>query len=148
VQVCKEAVSSFPSMIAWADRDDIERSIVCAPEIRPFGLLHFYREPQHSLTSCLLAIYPPQMLYVCGQEIWQKPKTAENVLALQRLHTVLLELIRWVNSRARVVSASVFDETYSPPAELPEDHFWVQDDVAITIGWSGPKVNGWTGILI
>jgi hypothetical protein len=147
-QVCKDAVSSFPSMIAWADRRNTTRSIVCTSDINPFGLFHYCRESGQSLTTYRLVIYPQQMLYACGQEIWEQPKTAKNILALQHLHAVLLELTRWVNAHVRVVFASVFDETYSPLSDLSEDHFWVQADVAAAIGWSGRKIGDWTGILL
>ncbi len=148
LEALKNAISSFPGILPWQPRDKNQRSILLPRDesFRPVGLFHscIVRD---ALVSYRLVIYPPSMIYVCGLEIWQNPKTEANILALRELHCSLLELVRWINVRVPVLRASVFDETNSEPhLEDAQGFFWLFSDLSSQIGWSGRTFEHWTGI--
>lgn len=158
----QHAISSFPSLIAWKPRDAETRSICALGEpFRPFGVLHYcinIRRELHKYFMHLpesqargrLVIYPPHMLYVCGQEIWQEFNTDSSIAALGALHHRLLEWVRWVHGQVPIMSAIAFDETRAMPGDLdiPQHHFWVHNSVAQVISWTGTRAEDWVGVSI
>ena len=148
LKALQEAISSFPDLLPWKPRDKNLRSILLPRDasFRPVGLFHHHRV-RDGLASYLLVIYPPSMTYACGLEIWQKPKTEANILALRELHDSLLKLVRWINARVPVLRSSVYDETNSEPnLEDAQGFLWMFSDLAEEIGWTGRTFEHWTGI--
>jgi hypothetical protein len=148
LKALKEAILTFPDLVAWKLREERSRSILRPRDasFRPVGLFHVHLV-RDGLVSYRLVIYPPSMTYVCGLEIWQHPKTEANLLALRELHHSLLELVRWINLRVPVLRSSVFDETNSEPhLEDAQGFLWMFSDLAAQIGWSGRTFEHWTGI--
>jgi hypothetical protein len=142
IKSAQDAISSFPGLTAWQPRGQQMRSICALGEgFRPFGVLHLMNR---------LVIYPPQMRYVCGQEIWQDFHTDSSIAALCGLHQKLLEWVRWVHGQVPVVSAVAFDETHSMPSDLDilQHHFWLHNSVARVIGWTGTRLEDWVGAQI
>jgi hypothetical protein len=150
LKVLQEAISSFPGLLPWKSRDKNQRSILLPRDgsFRPVGLFHVHRV-RDGFASYLLVIYPPSMTYVCGLEIWQRPKTEANILALRELHDSLLELVRWINARVPLRVASIHDETFgSPQLDDPCGYLWLGMGVAEEIGWTGNTIQGCTGISL
>jgi hypothetical protein len=142
IKSAQDAISSFPGLTAWQPRGEQTRSIGALGEgFRPFGVLHLMNR---------LVIYPPQMRYVCGQEIWQDFRTDSSIAAPCGLHQKLLEWVRWVHGQVPVVSAVAFDETRSMPGDLDilQHHFWLHNSVARVIGWTGTRLEDWVGVQI
>lgn len=145
----REAVSSVPGVMAWTPRDDQTRVVVQVAGLRPVGVLVLDGVSRASKAWLTLVIYPPQMRSVCGQDIWESPKTDASLAALRDVHDALLELTRWVHARVPLERACLHDETYSmPEIESSSGFLWVQSNLASVIGWAGFTVEDWTGIAL